>query len=70
MMRTVIFLALGAVALAGCKGKPDEPVQAPADRESVFDPLLDDVDRAKGVQDTVLEQAAEQRRQIEEAEGR
>jgi hypothetical protein len=36
-------------------------------RETVFDPWVGTIDRAKGVQSTVDEQAAEQRRKIEEA---
>ena len=34
----------------------------------MFDPLVRSVDRAQGVQQTVDEQAAEQRRRIEEDE--
>jgi hypothetical protein len=36
-------------------------------RETVFDPWIGTIDRAKGVQNTVDDQAAEQRRKIEEA---
>jgi hypothetical protein len=36
-------------------------------RETVFDPWVGTIERAKGVQNTVDEQAAEQRRKIEEA---
>jgi hypothetical protein len=42
------------------------PEPAPR-RETVFDPLTSTIDRAEGVQQTVDEQAAEQRRRIEEA---
>jgi len=34
----------------------------------VFDPLTSTIDRAEGVQQTVDDQAAEQRKRIEEAE--
>ncbi len=41
--------------------------KAPERRETVFDPWVGTIERAKGVQNTVDEQAAEQRRKIEEA---
>jgi hypothetical protein len=37
-------------------------------RETVFDPLVGTIDRAKGVQTTVDDQAEEVRRRVEEAE--
>jgi hypothetical protein len=59
-----------AVAVAGCGGSetaeaPSRPVEP---RPTVFDPLTSTIDRAQGVQQTVDEQAAEQRRRIEAAE--
>ena len=59
-----------AWAIGGCGGgDPAEPAadREPQRRESVFDPLTSTIDRAEGVQQTVDEQAAEQRRRIEEA---
>jgi len=61
-----------ACAIGGCGGG-DEPAERAADREpprreSVFDPMTSTIDRAEGVQQTVDEQAAEQRRRIEDAE--
>jgi len=69
--RYVLASAL-AVALAGCGGsEPAEQVSAPRDqaprRETVFDPMTSTIGRAEGVQQTVDEQAAEQRRRIDEA---
>ena len=74
------WLALMLVSLmAGCGGSAQpsgdatkaEPAAAaqksPERRETVFDPWVGTIDRAKGVQNTVDEQAAEQRRKIEEA---
>ena len=60
-----------AWAIGGCGGG-DEPAERAAEREpqrreSVFDPLTSTIDRAEGVQQTVDEQAAEQRRRIEDA---
>jgi hypothetical protein len=49
------------------KAPPPAAQRAPERRETVFDPWVGTIDRAKGVQSTVDEQAAEQRRKIEEA---
>lgn len=59
-----------AFTLAGCGGSETaEPANEPAEpRPSVFDPLTGTIDRAQGVQQTVDQQAAEQRRRIEAAE--
>ena len=71
-MATKPAILIVAIALAGCGGsgadeRASEPREAPA-RETVFDPLTSTIGRAQGVQQTVDEQAAEQRRRIEEAE--
>jgi hypothetical protein len=63
------------LTLAACGGsepeeraaEPREPAAAPR-RETVFDPLTSTIGRAEGVQQTVDEQAAEQRRRIDDAE--
>jgi hypothetical protein len=56
------------VLLAGC-GESTAPDRAPAEeRETVFDPLTDTLDRAAGVEDTVRERSEELRRRIEESE--
>jgi hypothetical protein len=49
------------------QGPAESAPSRPERRETVFDPLLGTIDRAKGVQNTVDDQAAEQRRKIEEA---
>jgi hypothetical protein len=61
-----------ALTLAGCGGRA-EPVEPVSDspgppRPTVFDPLTSTLDRAQGVQQTVDQQAAEQRRRIADAE--
>lgn len=64
------LLALTAVFVAACGGSA-EPAAEQADgasRETVFDPLVDTMDRARGVQQTIDERAAEQRRRLDEAE--
>lgn len=62
--------AFVVVALGGCSqsSEPEQPVEPVARRETVFDPMTSTIGRAQGVQQTVDEQAAEQRRQIEAAE--
>ncbi len=70
-MRALIVLGL-SIAAAACGGPsepsaPDSSADAPK-RETVFDPLVGTLDRAKGVQQTVDQQAAEQRRKLEELE--
>ena len=72
MLRNACMLAAIAFGISGCGGsdEPAEPAVTQRDaprRESVFDPLTSTIDRADGVQQTVDEQAAEQRRRIEEA---
>jgi hypothetical protein len=77
-MKLMVVLAAALVTLAGCGGSPapeqraaaPEPQQnaAAPKRETVFDPLVGTLDRAKGVQQIIDDQAAERRRQIEEAE--
>ena len=70
-LRAAMLIAI-ACLVSGCGGAEDsaqpaaEPQAAPR-RETVFDPLTSTIDRAEGVQQTVYEQAAEQRRRVEEA---
>ena len=62
-----------ALTLAACGGsEPEERAAEPREtlpqRETVFDPLTSTIDRAQGAQQTVDQQAAEQRRRLEELE--
>ena len=65
MQRRYLLASALSVVLAGCGGS-QPPEQAPR-RETVFDPMTSTIGRAQGVQQTVDEQAAEQRRRIDEA---
>jgi hypothetical protein len=67
---SILVVALLATLAACGGGAPAEaPQPAPeGKRESVFDPLVGTIDKAKEVQKTVNDQAAEQRRRLEEAE--
>lgn len=60
---------VATLLLAGCGGA--EPPATPASAEprpTVFDPLVETLERAEGVQQTVDQQAADLRRRLEEAE--
>jgi hypothetical protein len=61
------FVVVGL--LAACGESVDAGRERVEDRETVFDPLTETLDRAAGVEDTVRQQAEETRRRIEEAEG-
>ena len=69
-LRAAMLIAI-ACLVSGCGGsdsaQPAAEPQAAPRRETVFDPLTSTIDRAEGVQQTVDEQAAEQRRRVEEA---
>ncbi len=67
--KSSLLLVALAVAITACDGsQPPPQEQKPQRKETVFDPLTSTLDRAKGVQQTVDDQAAEQRKQIEAAE--
>ena len=65
---SLLLVALAVVITACGSSQPPPQEQKPSRKETVFDPLTSTLDRAKGVQQTVDEQAAEQRRKIEAAE--
>lgn len=66
----ILLLAAAFALLAACGGSADsrDESQQSKQPDGVFDPLVETLDRAKSVQQTVDEQAAEQRRRIEKAE--
>ena len=70
-MRVSILALSFVLVVAGCGGSDTTttpPPEAQKPRETVFDPLTSTIGRAQGVQQTVDEQAAEQRKRIEDAE--
>jgi hypothetical protein len=67
MQRKCYLWSLIAFTLLGCGGS-SEPAEQAERRPTVFDPMTSTIRRADGVQQTVDEQAAEQRRRIEDAE--
>jgi hypothetical protein len=64
---TLAAFVTGCGGSASPSGETTKAPAAPERRETVFDPWVGTIERAKGVQNTVDEQAAEQRRKIEEA---
>lgn len=46
---------LACLVLTACGGASDDP-KSGAEEEKVFDPLIQSVDKAKAVEDTVLQQ--------------
>ena len=68
-MRALVSLAAAlVVASCGDTDSTEAPPEPAARRETVFDPLTSTIGRAEGVQQTVDQQAAEQRKRIEDAE--
>ena len=71
MRRNICLWSLIAFTLVGCgdSSEPAAPAREQAERRpTVFDPMTSTIGRAQGVQQTLDEQAAEQRRRIEAAE--
>jgi hypothetical protein len=67
MARKACALAAIVLTMGGCGGGSEAPAEPAGRRETVFDPMTSTIGRAEGVQQTVDDQAAEQRRRIEEA---
>jgi hypothetical protein len=67
MTRHRLSLLTVTLVLAAC-GSPAPPAQPPERKPTVFDPTTETLERAKAVQKTVDDQAAEQRKRIEQAE--
>lgn len=70
MRRKPMLCLMIALGIGGCGGQsePASPPPRPERRPTVFDPMTSTIGRAEGVQQTVDQQAAEQRRRIEDAE--
>ena len=65
MMRRAMTV-VAAIAMAACgSGEPDRE----ADRETVFDPLVDTLEEAEAINDVALEQKARMDEALREMEG-
>jgi hypothetical protein len=67
MRALIVLTAALTVASCGETDSAEAPPEPAARRETGFDPLTSTIGRAQGVQQTVDDEAAEQRRRIEEA---
>lgn len=69
MRITVPITFFAMLALTGC-GQHSTPAEKPAASPSVIEPQLKALEQAKGVEQTLADQAEAQRKAIEEAEKR
>ncbi len=53
-MRFLILILL-SLLLSACGNEPADDATTSEDEETVFDPLIESVDKAKGVEDTVMQ---------------
>jgi len=61
-----VLLAILCLGLTACTDREAPP---PAQRETVFDPMTETLERARGVEDTILDAADERLRQIDAQTG-
>ena len=52
----ILTLIVFCLMLPGCGNEPADESATHEDEETVFDPLIESVDKAKGVEDTVMQQ--------------
>lgn len=62
-----IFILTLCLAIMGC-GSAAEPPEAAEDKENVFDPLLENIDKAKAVEQQLMDQKDQLDRAINDAE--
>jgi hypothetical protein len=69
-----VLCVLAACLIGGCGDESDDARDesggsSASERETVFDPLTGTLDRARGVENTILDSAEDRRRQIDEQTG-
>jgi hypothetical protein len=52
----ILSLIVFGLMLSACGNEPADDAASKDDEEQVFDPLIESVEKAKGVEDTVLQQ--------------
>ncbi len=62
---TLIIMIAASLGVAACDN--GETPKRPGEQDQLFKSQRQDLDRAKGVEDTVRQQAEQQRRQIDQA---
>jgi hypothetical protein len=68
MKFAAIILCLTLTMLTAC-GSPDEGSVEAEDKETVFDPMVETIDRAAAVEDIVMQQKADMDEALRRAEG-
>jgi hypothetical protein len=68
-MKAAIFMLAAMGAMTACNGEvePQATVE-PKDEESLFDPMTDQIEKAKEVEDAALQHKADLDEAVEEAE--
>jgi hypothetical protein len=64
-----VLIAVIFLGLTACTERGSASSEAAVPDEGVFDPLTGTLDRARGVEDTILDSAEDRRRQIDEQTG-
>lgn len=70
IMRSVLLMLGVAVLLAACSSPQEEAPEPYEDRETVFDPMTDTIDRAEAVEDIGRDRKRSMDEALEAAEGR
>jgi hypothetical protein len=52
----ILTLIMFCLTLSACGNEPADDATTNEDEETVFDPMIESVDKAKGVEDTVMQQ--------------
>ena len=68
MKLVAIIMCLTLTILTAC-GSPDEGSAEVEDKETVFDPMVETIDRAAAVEDLVMQQKADMDEALRRAEG-
>lgn len=71
-MRSLVMIG-ACLLLAACSGAQDEPAESAGDteeRETVFDPMTDSLDRAKDVEELGKDRKKAMDEALQDAEGR
>lgn len=68
-MKKIVTLSLCAAFIVACGSEDSAKVEAPVDKETVFDPMVDTIDRAKEVEALTEQRKADLDKALEAAEG-
>lgn len=68
-MKNFAILILSAVLIVACGSEDVAKAESPVDKETVFDPMLDTIDRAKEVEALTEQRKGDLDKALEAAEG-